>query len=390
MEAEPQGDGGRAGHAVQRQEDPLPNAADRHLWQIAAVRDLLWIGLGIFLLWFMYELRGVFTPILIALVLAYLFDPLFAYPERRWRVPRPLTITLLLVALTLAGAGFIAWFGPLLIEQAQTLAQKVPQYIRSMSAQFGVQLGDLPDQLLAWVSRVKEEPVGVLQPLFVGTGQAFGIIGQVVGTTTSIVLFTMLVPIYFFFFAWHFDRMLDSLCRFVPVGQKPRFLRIARRMDEAVSGFFRGRLVIALITGIMYAVGWALTDVPYWFLLGMGTGGLSIIPYVSIIGWPLAILFKYLDLMATTGSQELSWLPIVVWPSIPYLIVQFLESWVLTPWIQSQSVDLSAVTVLIVVFIGGAMGGFLGLLLAIPIAACLKILFQELVLPSLERYAADH
>jgi predicted PurR-regulated permease PerM len=69
-------------------------------------------------------------------------------------------------------------------------------------------------------------------------------------------------------------------------------------------------------------------------------------------------------------------------------VVQFIESWLLTPWVQSQSMEMSAVTVLIVVFIGGAVGGFYGLLLAIPLAACIKILLQELVLPQLERKAS--
>ena len=78
---------------------------------------------------------------------------------------------------------------------------------------------------------------------------------------------------------------------------------------------------------------------------------------------------------------------IVIWPSLAYLLVQFIESWLLTPWVQSQSMDMNAVTVLIVVFIGGALGGFYGLLLAIPIAACLKILAQELLLPRLARTA---
>ncbi len=101
----------------------------------------------------------------------------------------------------------------------------------------------------------------------------------------------------------------------------------------------------------------------------------------------MAILLKYLDVLSGAGSFE--WLPIVVWPSLAYLVVQFIESWLLTPWVQSQSMDMSAVTVLIVVFIGGALGGFYGLLLAIPVAACLKILAQELIVPRLVRNAAE-
>ena len=116
------------------------------------------------------------------------------------------------------------------------------------------------------------------------------------------------------------------------------------------------------------------------------TGILTIIPYASLIGWPLAIALKYLDVLSSNaGGFDL--MTIVIWPSLAYLLVQFIESWLLTPWVQSQSMDMNAVTVLIVVFIGGALGGFYGLLLAIPIAACLKILAQELVLPRLARTA---
>jgi predicted PurR-regulated permease PerM len=134
-------------------------------------------------------------------------------------------------------------------------------------------------------------------------------------------------------------------------------------------------------------VGWALTGVRYWFILGLITGVLTIIPYASLVGWPLAILLKYLDGFSS-GADGFDMMTVVVWPSVAYLVVQFIESWLLTPWVQSQSMEMSAVTVLIVVFIGGALGGFYGLLLAIPVAACLKILLQELLLPRLERNAA--
>ena len=127
--------------------------------------------------------------------------------------------------------------------------------------------------------------------------------------------------------------------------------------------------------------------VPYWFLLGAATGLLSIIPYVNVIGWPLAIILKYLD--GAVGSGTMDWLSVVILPSLPYLVVQLFESWWLTPWIQGRTSDLSAVTVIIVVLVGGATAGFLGLVLAIPIAACVKILLQELVLPRWRKRVAQ-
>jgi predicted PurR-regulated permease PerM len=375
--------------AAPERDDAGKSGSERHLWDMAAVRELFWIGLAAFLVWFGYELRGVFTPVLVALLLAYLVNPLVGGAACRWRIPRPVTITALLVIVAIVGAALVAWLGPIVSEQVQTLAKKTPQYLQRVTQTYGVQVGTVSEQFNTLLTRLQDDPLSVLQPLFLGTTQAFGVIGQVIGTTTEVALILVLIPIYFFFFSWHFDEMMNAVSRFLPLSRKERMLRIIGRMDEAVSGFFRGRLVIAVITGVLFGVGWALTDVPYWFLLGIATGVLNIIPYASAVGWPLAIALKYLD--AVTGSGvSADWLSIALWPSLSYLIVQFIDGWLLTPWIQSQSTDMSAVTVLIVVFIGGAVGGFYGLLLAIPVAACMKILLEELVMPRWERWAAEH
>lgn len=359
---------------------PLP-PTDRHLWEITPIRDLLWLGGIAFLLWFGYYLRGVFTPVLIALLLAYLFNPLIGHAERQWKIPRPATISLILFLSALLVGGLVTWLGPLLAEQIQSLAERAPAYLHSIALRYHVSLGDFSEPLSSIATSLKEDPLSMLRPIFSGTGQAFGVLGAVIGTTTAIALALTLIPIYFFFFAWQFDCALSELKRYIPAQHRPRVRRITQRMDHAVSGFFRGRLLIALTSALLYSLGWALAGIRYWFLLGLITGVLTIIPYASLIGWPLAILLKYLDLLSGAGTVEL--MAILVWPSLAFLVVQFIESWLLTPWIQSQSMDMNAVTVLLVVFIGGGLGGFYGLLLAIPIAACLKILAHELLLPRL-------
>lgn len=174
--------------------------------------------------------------------------------------------------------------------------------------------------------------------------------------------------------------------RYIPAEYRDRVRHIVTRMDHAVSGFFRGRLTIAFGSVVLYSLGWAMAGIRYWFLLGLITGILTIIPYASLIGWPLAVLLKYLDVLSANGVG-LDPMTILVWPSLAYLLVQFIESWLLTPWVQSQSMDMNAVTVLIVLFVGGALGGFYGLLLAIPLSACAKILGEELLLPQLARQA---
>ncbi len=378
----------------EEQNPVLPDAAsqrpatERHLWEIRPIRDLLWVGGILSLLWFGYYLRGVFTPVLIALLLAYLCNPLIRKAERQWNVPRPVTISIVLLISALLLGGLVTWLGPLLAEQVQSLAERVPGYLQSIAQQYHVSLGDFSEPLSTIATSLKDDPLSILRPIFSGTGQAFGVLGAVIGTTTAIFLALTLIPIYFFFFAWQFDGALTELKRYIPVRHRARVGQISRRMDQAVSGFFRGRLAIALGSAILYSLGWALTGIRYWFLLGLITGVLTIIPYASLIGWPLAVLLKYLDVLSgATGGFDL--MAVVVWPSLAYLVVQFIESWLLTPWVQSQSMEMNAVTVLIVVFIGGALGGFYGLLLAIPIAACLKILIQELLLRKAIRNAAE-
>ena len=368
-------------------DNPVVSAANRHLWEITPIRDLLWLGGILFLLWFGYYLRGVFTPVLVALLLAYLVNPVVRRAESAWHVPRPVTISIILFLSALMLGGLVTWLGPLLAEQVQSFAERVPGYLQSIAKQYHVTLGDFSEPLSTIATNLRDDPLSILRPIFSGTGQAFGVLGAVIGTTADVTLALVLIPIYFFFFAWHLDSALTQLKRYIPAYYRPRARHILRRMDQAVSGFFRGRLTIALASAVLYSAGWVLTGVRYWFLLGLITGILTIIPYASLIGWPLAIVLKYLDGFSS-GDGAFDVMTVVVWPSVAYLIVQFIESWLLTPWVQSQSMEMNAVTVLVVVFIGGALGGFYGLLLAIPIAACIKILVQELVLPSLERKAA--
>ncbi len=366
---------------------PMP-AAERHLWEIRPVQDLLWLITAAIMTWGIYVLRDIFIPVFIAWLLAYLANPMVHFAERRWSWPRLLTVSLFLVLLTLLTAGTIALIGPLVSDQVQTLAKKMPLYADWLTQKFAV-VGRLSTHVQSLLAGALQDPLSVLQPIFAGTGQAFGLLGLMVGATVNAALFVFLLPLYFFFFSWHFDRMLTALARFIPRSRLEHTLLVLRRMDAAVSGFFRERLLIALISAILYAAGWAWTDVPYWFLLGIGTGILTLVPYVSAIGWPLAVLFKYMD--SLTGSDTaVDWISFLVWPSVAYLVVQFVESWVLTPWIQRRSSEMSAVTLVIVLFVGGAVGGLFGLIFAIPVAACFKILFQEWVLPKWITWAEEH
>jgi predicted PurR-regulated permease PerM len=363
---------------------------DKHLWQIRAVRDLLFLLLTLLFLWALYLLSDIVWPVFLALVLAYIINPFVTFMEWRWMWPRPLTILVILTAIILSLVGLFAWLGPLLYAQATMLIAKLPDYLRTLAITYDIDSGELINQLDESIRKFLIDPKQIVGQVFRTTGHAVGILTFVFSTTSYWFLTIVLIALYVFFFSWHFNTGLTKLSAFIPASRKPRVLAILGRMDDAVGDFFRGRLLVAVIMGVLLSAGWFWAGVPYWFFLGMLTGFLSIVPYLSVVSWPVAIILKYVDTLTSGMAESSGIVSVIVWPSVIYGAVQFLEGWVLTPWIQSGHTSLSAVTIILVVIIGGVAAGVLGMLLAIPVAACAKIFFQEVVLPHLRRWAATH
>jgi predicted PurR-regulated permease PerM len=420
--------------------EPTPSIADKHIWEFKFVRDLIWLGVFLLILWFCFTIWSILLPLVVATFFAYLFNPLVHLVQRKCKISRLSAIAIIFCILFLITLILLAWLLPLIIDQTISLAKSLPGYATSLQmklsekTQAWVEL--LPDsfqekydwlqsyineqieldtlsatiskQLQVELTKLREDPLAYIEMVFSGTqktvgtigsgaskamgfigsgtSQALGVIGNIISSTSVILLNIALIPFYFFFIAWDFDAMVQHMEKYLPARKKASIKNVLRKMDDAIIGFFAGRVIIGFIMGILFAFGWWLVGVPYWFILGMGTGLLNIIPYVSVIGWPIAILLKYLDVL-TSDTEVFGFLAVFVWPSLVFLIVQLIEGWLLTPMIQSKSTDLSMVTIIIVVFIGGALGGLLGLLLAIPVAACIKILVRDVISPYFEEAA---
>jgi predicted PurR-regulated permease PerM len=357
-----------------------------HLWQIRVVRDIFLIAVVVAFFNFMRWLWPIFMPICVALLLAYLFNPTLHKAKARWNWSRPLTAGMIIAAATLLLIAFFIWLWPIAAEQSRALVEKLPQYLKTLAERNHIDLTDINVQLEEFISgQSGASNTGMVKEILSRSGRAYEIIKSLVGATSYAMLLFLLIPIYFFFFAWHFDAMLAYFARFIPKSRRERVLDILKKMDQATATFFRGRILVSVIVGVLYSVGWLLADVPYWFILGTLAGALNIIPFASGIVWPVAVLVKYMDSLGGDGGAGL--LAILVWPSVVFFVVQFLEGWVLSPWVQSGQLDMSAATVLIVVFIGGEIAGFFGLLLAIPVAACIKIFYEEVIEPRVLAWA---
>jgi predicted PurR-regulated permease PerM len=156
-------------------------------------------------------------------------------------------------------------------------------------------------------------------------------------------------------------------------------------MDSAVGDFLRGRFFVMLLMMAGFSSAFWIAGVPYWLLIGCFTGLLSFIPYVSVIGAGVAVLATWVE--SQSSGTTLSPMSVFGFPLIAFSVVQLLEGWLVTPWIQSKSMHMNPVAIFIVVLVGGAAGGLYGLLLAIPLAGCGRILFTDVLLPRLEQWA---
>jgi predicted PurR-regulated permease PerM len=161
-------------------------------------------------------------------------------------------------------------------------------------------------------------------------------------------------------------------------------------MDAVIAGFVRGRIVISLIMGVLFAIGWEFCDVPWAIPLGLLVGLFSLVPYLGGVGLPVAIALLWFDQLGAPPQEQMSWYWIIAGPTIVFIAVQVIEGYILTPWIAGKATNLDPVSILAAVLAGGALLGVYGMLIAIPLVACIKILLTEVLMPRVKLWLAGH
>lgn len=373
--------------------------SDPHLWEIRWVRDLAVLTLVVLVLWTAYLTRGVTVPILIGLVLAYAFNPLITWSNERCWLPRWAGAAIIMVIVVVAFVGFGFWALPLLINQINELLGNLTAYLKYGGAQLGI-----ADDLSVLIQQIQNtalanplaKPDGTTtQPApaeFVKpAAQAImltyqfikSILLAIVNFVTYVPIAAVIIAFCFFFFSWHWTAIIGWFGQFIPYSSRDTTNDVVGKMDRSVAAFIRGRLIQALVMGVILSVGWGLFDVPYWLLLGMGCGMLNLVPFLAVVGWMAATGLAVIDRLSGSGDMTI-W--IIVWPTVVYILTQLLDGWVIEPIVQGKATNLDPLTVLLAVLIGGSLAGLLGMLLAIPTAACIKILGQEVMVPRLRDY----
>ena len=326
---------------------------------------LLWGAITIVALWALYLIRSQLLLIYVCILFATGLSPLVRWIERkrasgRRRLPRPAAI--LIIYATVIGIIVAIGFAvlPPLIEQSQAFWKDLPDRIDQIQARL-VSWG-LISPGTSYRDLLQRAPGGGGNAVNIVLGTVWGFVGGLFGLVTILLLtFYLLVES---------QSIFNFFVRLFPRERRPLVSEVSALVTNKVSAWLGGQLLLGFIIGATTAIGLGLMGVPYFFVLALIAGVGEMIPMVG----PLLSAIPAIA-VAFTVSPGLA-LGVAVF----FLVQQQLENAVLVPKLMGETVGLSAVTVILSLLIGGELLGFVGALLAVPTAAIIQVLFEELYL----------
>ena len=307
---------------------------------------------------------------------ALVFRPFYDWLRGPGRLPVPAAVAAVFLSALVPLGVFVAFFGNLAVEQLVGLAAQVPAWWADARALLEERLpqafemlessglGDrLSEIAVAQQAAIFEwlQTMGV-QAVTVGFGVARGL---------AALLSWIITPVYFAYFLTAGFRLdTDRVLPFLKPETRADVTYLLHEFVDITVAFFRGQLVIALLQGLLFAAGFSLVGLRYGFVIGLALGLLNVIPYLgNMIGLAVAIPIAFFQ-------ADGGWVTCVLVLAV-VLVVQQIEGWLLTPRIMGQRTGLHFMAIIVAVFFWGtALGGILGLIVAIPLTAFLASLWH--------------
>jgi predicted PurR-regulated permease PerM len=315
----------------------------------------------------LWLLSDILLPFIAGLALAYFLDPV-ADALERLGLPRLIATLLILILSTLLVILLIILLIPVLGDQIAKFASDLPNYIRSLIALFN----ELAPQWLKDMLK-NSSPNSSLSDF---AGRAAAWLATILASIWSgglaivnVVALLIVTPIVAFYLLNDWDHMIAKVDSWLPRDHAPTIRALASEIDGAMAGFIRGQGTVCLLLGLFYAIALSLAGLNFGLLIGLGAGLLSFIPYIgSTVGGILAIGMALVQFWP-------DWFQIAIIIAI-FAGGQFIEGNFLSPNLVGNRVGLHPVWLMFALFAFGYLFGFVGLLLAVPLAAATGVLVR--------------
>ena len=322
------------------------------------------VAIGLVVLFYVLsKLQWLFIYFSIALMLAYFFDPLYRYLIHK-KIPKVLAIIIvfgIIIALLILTIFFLI---PSVINQLNILYKEIPKFIenyQNIILSIKPQLSKFINP--ADVEILLKENLSELQRSVLGFSQT--IIIYLSNIVSSITFGIVIIPLILFYLMRDIFIFKENLYIYVAKENKKEFKEVLEEIDHIVSGFIRGRIIVCFIVGTLIGIGLYFLNLEFALIIGIVSGVFNFIPYLgAIVGVVLALIFAL-------GNPWWSLLMIVVL----FVLVNQLEAVYLNPNILGKGLGLHPLTVILSMLICGQLLGILGVLVAVPLTAILKVLF---------------
>jgi predicted PurR-regulated permease PerM len=344
------------------------------------------IGIVLFFLG-VYVFRSVLLPFVAGMAMAYLLDPVCDRLERLGLSRTVATALVTLVFLTLVVIGLLLLIPvlvgqlllliPVLVGQIAGLIQNLPDYVEGLRTQLATLVQMIEARLDAEIlTDVKQAIAGSAKQIVVW---ATKMLGQVVSggvAIANLLSLLFITPIVAFYLLRDWDRLVDLIDSWLPRSMVETVRQEVSKVDQTLSGFVRGQATVCVLLGAFYAIGLTLSGLQFGLVVGLTAGLLSFIPFVGT-------MVGFVASFGLALVQFDDWMRIGIVVAI-FVVGQVVEGNVLTPKLVGDRVGLHPVWVIFALLAGGALFGFVGILLAVPVAAVLGVLIRYLLSRYLE------
>lgn len=330
---------------------------------------LFWMGAALLLVLLIGLLKDILLPFVAGMVIAYFLNPLAGALERMGLSRTWASVLILLIAIV-AFAAVIIFVVPLLAAQAQQLALALPDELERLKGLIDAWARErLGPRYPAFEAGLKQTIDGLSQNW---AGIASWIASSLWDQSRTVVNFISLIlvtPLVVFYMLLDWDPMLDKINGWLPRAHAPAIRGLAADVNDAVSAFIRGQGTVCMILGAFYAAGLTAVGLKYGLLVGIGTGILTFIPFV---GWALGTI------TAITLAVIQFWpdvVPVAMVAGV-FLAGQAFDAGFLSPSIVGSKIGLHPVWLIFSLFVFSYLFGFVGVLVAVPVAAAIGVLVR--------------
>lgn len=338
-------------------------------WMLTAV-----VVIAVLLL--MNYLSSVLLPFFVAWLLAYLIYPVVKFVQYRMHVPtRILSIAVTLLFMVAVIVGIFYLIIPPMIDQFDKLSDVLTRYLHEKT-----HIANFPATIQQWINENKNsiheffKQDDVTEAIRNAMPKVFSMIGQTASILLSVAA-SLITLLYLFFILLDYEKLASGFIKMFPKKSRPFWHALMNDVEHEMNSYIRGQSLVALCIGILFCIGFTIIDFPMAIALGILIGILSLIPYVHGLAFiPMLIL----SLLKAADTGQNFWV-IFASATAVFVIVQIITDMVLTPKIMGKAMGLNPAVILLSLSVWGALLGFLGLIIALPLSTLIIAYYQRYI-----------